>query len=103
MGNEFGSAVNNEQFIDGFEDPAHLTFKVEFGEWGASILSESEIAAKQQSTYNGTSYLDFVDYDEMPMGLMDLNFTDAAMMADYNQITYNAQRYLLNRNEDRRA
>ena len=102
MGNENGSAVSNEQFIDGFDDPAHLTFKVEFGEWGASILTEDEVRSKQQSTGNGTSNLNYTDYDEMPMGLLDLNFSGAEY-AGIAQTSYNAQRYLMNRNEDRRA
>jgi hypothetical protein len=43
-----------------------------------------------------------MNYDVMPMGLLDLNF-----LSDFsnfnNQETYNAYNYLMNRNEDRRA
>ena len=43
-----------------------------------------------------------MNYDVMPMGLLDLNF-----LSNFNnfnkQETYNAYNYLMNRNEDRRA
>ena len=43
-----------------------------------------------------------MDYDNFPMGLLDLNFM--TNVNDFNsQETYNAYNYLLNRNEDRRA
>ena len=44
LGNEWGSGSNNEVFVDGFEDPAFLTFKIEFGEWGASLCDNNTIA-----------------------------------------------------------
>jgi hypothetical protein len=47
-------------------------------------------------------------YDDLPMGLLDPNFIDAADMkytsyAFNHQSVYNAYNYLLNRNEDTRA
>lgn len=42
-----------------------------------------------------------MDYDQMPMGLLDLNYNDKGKFND--QETYNAFNYLMNRNEDRRA
>ena len=101
MGNEFGSASYNDVFIDGFEDPAHLTFKVEFGEWGASILDDAAIAATQNRAID--TNVSYADYDQMPMGLLDLNFAAMMRTAAENQTTYNAYNYLCNKNEDRRA
>jgi len=43
LGNEFGSESNNEVFVSGFEDPTFLMFKVEFGDWGYSLLDEATI------------------------------------------------------------
>lgn len=100
LGNEFGSASYNDIFLDGFEDPAHLTFKVEFGEWGASILTDSEISATQNKALD--RHVDYMDYDQMPMGLLDLNFKYKEF-ASMNQETYNSYNYLCNKNEDRRA
>ena len=43
-----------------------------------------------------------MNYDVMPMGLLDLNFLSD--FKNFNkQETYNAYNYLMNRNEDRRA
>lgn len=110
LGNEYGSQSYNDIFLDGFEDPTALTFKVEFGEWGASISEMSEIAAFQKNSLIHNTWLN--DYDSMPMGLLNLNF-----MVDYpddydgkytfynfnDQETYNAANYLYSRNQDRRA
>ena len=101
MGNEFGTASSNDVFFDGYEDPAFLTFKIEFGEWGASISQDSEIAEGQRlSLYSGVHQS---DYDVMPMGLLDLNFdeTREGDIASYE--SYNAVNFLTNRNQDRRA
>jgi hypothetical protein len=43
LGNEFGSESSNEVFASGYEDPTFLTFKVEFGDWGYSLLDEAVI------------------------------------------------------------
>ena len=52
-----------------------------------------------------------MDYDNMPMGLLDLNYSDIigtgadakSNLVFNEQQTYNAVNYLINRNEDRRA
>lgn len=109
LGNEYGSASNNDVFFDGFEDPTHLTFKVEFGEFGASVTDSATLAAIQRTGLASNVY--YMDYDQFPMGLLDLNYgelsgtgrgaTSSVKFGD--QETYNAVNYLLNRNEDRRA
>ena len=113
LGNEYGSQSNNDVFYDGFEDPTRLTFKVEFGMWGASILDDNTIAATQRNSLSDNIY--YQDYDDFPMGLLDLNFdsivtstrgnitsTRTTTMFN-NTIVYNAVNWLYNRNEDRRA
>lgn len=108
-GNEWGSqspqdTVSEEAiFVDGFDDPTSLTFKVEFGEWGASLNDMKTTAAIQRSAIDTNAYL--MVYDNMPMGLLDLNFIAPEDMTSLfaGQTTYNAYNYLLNRNEDRRA
>lgn len=108
-GNEFGTASKQENvsetalFVDGMDDPTSLTFKVEFGEWGASILEMKQVANIQAHAVDTNLYLSV--YDNMPMGLLDLNFIDPDKMVELwaGQVCYNAYNYLLNRNEDRRA
>ena len=98
-GNEWGTGAPNDVFYDGHEDPTFLTFKVEFGEWGASITDNISIASVQRTSINNNTWL--MDYDQMPMGLLDLNYNEGGKFND--QETYNAFNYLMNRNEDRRA
>lgn len=109
FGNEYGSESHNDVFFNGFEDPTHLTFKIEFGEFGASITDNATIASIQKNSLSSNVF--FMDYDKMPMGLLDLNYSDiigtganARSNIVFNeQQTYNAVNYLINRNEDRRA
>ena len=113
LGNEYGSQSNNDVFYDGFEDPTRLTFKVEFGMWGASILDDNTIATTQRNSLSDNVY--YQDYDDFPMGLLDLNFdsivtstrgniTSTRTTTTFNNtIVYNAVNWLYNRNEDRRA
>ena len=113
LGNEYGSQSNNDVFYDGFEDPTRLTFKVEFGMWGASILDDNTIASTQRNSLSDNIY--YQDYDDFPMGLLDLNFdsivtstrgniTSTRTTTTFNNtIVYNAVNWLYNRNEDRRA
>ena len=102
LGNEFGSASNNDVFVSGFEDPTFLTFKVEFGDWGFSLLDETVI--KNQQATSKFSNVHFEDYDQMPMGLLNLEFLEFNGTESWNdQTTYNAYNYLMNRNEDARA
>ena len=37
-GNTEQYQVQSEVFKKGYEDPTYMTFRVEFGEWGASVL-----------------------------------------------------------------
>lgn len=101
FGNEWGTTSANDVFAPGFEDPTHLSFKIEFGEWGGSISDMSTIRAIQKSSYS--SSVINANYDQFPMGLFDLNFQNPGNMRFNDQTTYNAYNFLLNRNEDRRA
>jgi len=79
LGNEFGTAAPSAVFIDGFEEPAHLSFKIELQEFGSSLLDDDVLRAVQARP-SATNMLDgnvnYMDYDDMPMGLFDLNFGD---------------------------
>ena len=105
LGNEFGAAAPSVVFVDGFEEPAHLSFKIELQEFGSSLLDDDVLRAVQARP-SATNMLDgnvnYMDYDDMPMGLFDLNFGDDKS-PQVNQTTYNAYRYLRNRNLDRRS
>ena len=102
LGNEFQSDSNNEVFVSGFEDPTRLMFKVEFGDWGNSLLDLETI--KNQQVTSKFSNVYFEDYDQFPMGLLNLDFRDFRISDDWNiQTSYNAYNYLMNNNEDARA
>jgi hypothetical protein len=79
LGNEFGAAAPSVVFVDGFEEPAHLSFKIELQEFGSSLLDDDVLRAVQARP-SATNMLDgnvnYMDYDDMPMGLFDLNFGD---------------------------
>lgn len=102
MGNEYGADMPSEVFRSGFEDPTRLMFKVEFGDWGCSVLDTETIKNQQKtSLYNNIYY---EDYDQFPMGLLDLNFLEFDNTENWsNQEHYNTYNYLMNRNEDARA
>lgn len=102
MGNEYGTDMSSEVFRPGFEDPTRLMFKVEFGDWGCSVLDTETIKNQQKtSLYNNIYY---EDYDQFPMGLLDLNFLEFNNTENWsNQEHYNTYNYLMNRNEDARA
>ena len=102
MGNEYGADMSSEVFRSGFEDPTRLMFKVEFGDWGCSVLDTETIKNQQKtSLYNNIYY---EDYDQFPMGLLDLNFLEFVNTENWsNQEHYNTYNYLMNRNEDARA
>lgn len=63
LGNEYGSTsvAGNALFSPGYEDPTHLTFKVEFGEWGGSITDTETLKVIQASSFNTNTY--YMDYD----------------------------------------
>ena len=45
LGNEFGTSAPSVVFIDGFEEPAHLSFKIELQEFGSSLLDDDVLRA----------------------------------------------------------
>ena len=59
-------------FNNDYEEPTYLGFKIEFGDLGASLLSESVM--RSQSSYLSNSVS--MDYAAFPCGLMDLNFVN---------------------------
>ena len=102
LGNEYGSQSSNTVFTPGFEDPTRLMFKIEFGEWGASLLDLETIRAQQVTSKFSNVY--YEDYDQFPMGLLNLDFDDFNGNTSWNdQKSYNTYNYLMNRNEDARA
>ena len=102
MGNEYGTAMSSEVFTSGFEDPTRLMFKVEFGEWGSSVLDIETIKNQQKTSLFNNIY--YEDYDQYPMGLLNLNFLNFDGTENWsNQEHYNTYNYLMNRNEDARA
>lgn len=100
---------NSTVFANGYEDPTYLTFRIEFGGWGASTLDINYF--KELQLFNNTqdySKVHTFNYDEYPVGLLDLNFAENSITQypaySFNeQVTYNAYNYLLQRNEDVRA
>ena len=102
LGNEFGSQSNNDVFAMGYDDPTYLMFKIEFGDWGYSLLDLENIRTQQRSSKFTNVY--YEDYDQFPMGLLNANFIDYTVSSDWNnQTAYNTYNYLMNRNEDARA
>lgn len=92
-------------FKDNLDDPTFMTFKIEFGDWGTSVLD-------RKITQNGTLNLGLVNnYDELPIGLLncpeldsgDVNWTNESVQAFNNTKEYSAYKYLRSRNEDARA
>lgn len=97
QGNEWGTQSTNPVFAVGFDDPAHLTFKVEFGDWGYSTMDKSMIESVERNSIDSGVY--YMDFDQFPMGLFKLTREE-----DFQRIkTYSAYSFLANRNEDRRA
>lgn len=109
----FGEFADNKKssiFKDGYDDPTYMTFKVEFGDWGASVLDRSLVQ-------NGLTEfsLAFNNYDQLPMGLLncpypgiiDETYWQTNTGSDYNAFNnikfYSAFQYLRSRNEDTRA
>ena len=96
---------------EGYDDPTYMTFKVEFGDWGASILDRHVINA---GTTSFAAYIN--DYDALPIGLLNCPYEGCDDAESYwqtnansnakifnNVNTYSAFRYLRSRNEDMRA
>ena len=96
---------------EGYDDPTYMTFKVEFGDWGASILDRHVI---NTGTTSFAAYTN--DYDALPIGLLNCPYEGCEDTASYwqtganedatifnNVNSYSAFRYLRSRNEDTRA
>ncbi len=96
---------------EGYDDPTYMTFKVEFGDWGASILDRHII---NSGTTSFAAYIN--DYDALPIGLLNCPYEGCSDANSYwqtgansnaeifnNVNTYSAFRYLRSRNEDTRA
>lgn len=98
-------------FKEGYDDPTYMTFKIEFGDWGASIL-DKKIVSKGVSVFSASQN----DYDALPIGLLNCPFggieneslyfqnnaaTRSQVFNDANM--YSAFQYLRSRNEDTRA
>lgn len=106
-GNTDTYAAPSEVFQSGYDDPTYLTFRVEFGNWGASTKDFNQNMESLHEQYGwglGTKFR----YDDLPMGLLDPNFAEQTIKersfyAFNAQNTYNAYNYLLQRNEDTRA
>ena len=110
----FGTTADNKKsaiFKEGYDDPTYMTFKIEFGDWGASILKRSLIQG------GITEFaLSFNDYDQLPMGLLNCPYEGMENQEQYWQTNavdnykvfnktkfYSAFQYLRSRNEDTRA
>lgn len=102
-----GSSV----FYDYYDDPTYMTFKIEFGDWGASVLDRN-VLNLGVTTFQAQQ----ATYDQLPVGLLncpsgsgnkDASFwqNQASMNAEIfnNTVTYSAFTYLRSRNEDIRA
>lgn len=97
-------------FKEGYDDPTYMTFRIEFGDWGASVLDRS-IIQTGTTVFRPT----FNDYDALPIGLLncpapgnsDNIYWQSDSPEDYtnfnNTRMYSAFQYLRSRNEDTRA
>lgn len=91
-----------------YDDPTFLTFRLEFGDWGASVLDRS-LLQKGTSLFSAKS----LNYDQLPIGLLNCPAPGSDDNNDtywYNSKStfndtenYSAFSYLRSRNEDVRA
>ena len=91
----------NTLFDEDYEEPTFLSFKLEFGNWGASVNDEEadKIIWEAQDVKYQTA-------DDLPMGLFNPNFTipNTEAKSKLNTVShYSAVEYLYRRNEDTRA
>lgn len=106
--NSYGAS---NTFKSGYEDPTYMTFRIEFGGWGASTMSKEAFREIQRTNSRSSDSIRKVysfNYDDYPQGLLDLNFAkheikDFPYYGFNEQGTYNAYNWLLHRNEDARA
>lgn len=109
--NETVGNYTDQVFKNGYDDPTYLTFKIEFGDWGASVLGRNAIE-------KGTSAFKVInaDYDQLPIGLLNCPAPNDGIDQNYWQLNaannsttfndtnvYSAFSYLRSRNEDIRA
>ncbi len=95
-------------FKEGYDDPTYMTFRIEFGDWGASILDRS-IIQTGTTIFSSTKN----DYDALPIGLLNCPApgdgdeeywqNDSNYQTFNNTRFYSAFQYLRSRNEDTRA
>lgn len=95
-------------FKEGYDDPTYMTFRIEFGDWGASILDRS-IIQTGTTVFSPTKN----DYDALPIGLLNCPApgdgdeeywqNDSNYQTFNNTRFYSAFQYLRSRNEDTRA
>lgn len=91
----------NTLFDEDYEEPTFLSFKLEFGNWGASVNDEEadKIIWEAQDIKYQTA-------DDLPMGLFNPNFTipSTGTKSKLSSVShYSAVEYLYRRNEDTRA
>ena len=104
------SVTNSIVFKEGYDDPTYLGFKIEFGEWGASVLDQQTLNLGV-TTFKANK----ADYDQLPIGLLNCPIKDNPDKAYWqtganenaeifnNADIYSAFAYLRSRNEDTRA
>ena len=111
-GADIDETINKKSaiFKEGYDDPTYMTFRIEFGDWGVSILDRS-IIQTGTTVFRPT----FNDYDALPIGLLncpapgnsDNIYWQSDSPEDYtnfnNTRMYSAFQYLRSRNEDTRA
>ena len=99
-------------FKEGYDDPTYMTFKIEFGDWGASVLPDSALDLGITNFSAEKS-----DYDALPIGLLNCpKLNGGNIQHDYwqdgasddarvfnNSTMYSAFKFLRSRNEDTRA
>jgi len=108
---EFDEYTTSPVFREGYDDPTYMTFRIEFGDWGASVLSRSMINEGISSFVAEKN-----NYDALPIGLLTCPYVGCPDINSYWQIdtntdstvwndtkNYSAFRYLRSRNEDTRA
>ena len=109
-GADIDETINKKSaiFKEGYDDPTYMTFRIEFGDWGASILDRS-IIQTGTTIFSSTKN----DYDALPIGLLNCPApgdgdeeywqNDSNYQSFNNTKFYSAFQYLRSRNEDTRA
>lgn len=113
--NPYTRKDEDTKFYSRYEEPTYIGFKLEFGDWGASILENSNLKAQSEAVANFSNNSTSMDYDQFPCGLMDLHFVEKPEQTinffetqstqskpEYN-VYYNAVNYLYSMHQDQRA